>query len=317
MLRPYNLAQDPLLRAALVRTAPDTHLFQLTVHNVVFDMASVLVILDEISRHAAGADLPAPIQYAEYTRWQADQHRTGAEKRRAYWTDWIAKGEPPAWSWPPRETPPAGATFDSLPTWARFPPETHARLQAFARQHGVTVYVACLTAYVLATRELTGCPDITIGTTYSDRDDARFGAMIGASVMVPALRADMTDNPDLPTLLTRMKRIVADALTHQDLPIEEAIPRETKGPLFKLVCSAFAQTPHGRLRLPGIRTAWQEDWWNPVSRPTLYLVTWETPTPDGPALTCHMMHRQDMWDEVTAKRMMGAFEATILRMAAS
>lgn len=321
MLRLYDLAKDPVLRATLVRTAEDTHLLQLCLHNVTFDMASLLVILDELSAHYAALadgrepDLPAPVQYSEYQRWHVARLATGMERRRAYWQDWFAKGEPPAWSWPPRQEPAPQAGFASLPTWTCLTPEEHARLQAFSRSHGVTVYITMLTAYLLATRGLTGAADLTIGTSYSDRDDTRFASMIGAGIVVPALRVDMTDDPGIATLLLRVREVVADALTHQDMPVEEVIPRTTKGPLFKLVCSAFAKTPHGRLRLPGIQSEWLDDWWNPVSRPTLYLIIWETPRPGGAGLTCHMMHRQDVWDEATARAMMHAFELRLRAMA--
>ena len=312
MMRRFDLSLGPMLRATLVRVADDAHLFQICLHNVVFDMASLLTILDELSAHYAEHILPPPVQYAEYTRWQAARIAAGMDRRRAYWTPWFAKGPQPAWSWPEPATPPAQAGFDSLPTWARLPPEQNARLQAFCRSCGVTPYIAVLTAYLRATRDLTGCTDLTIGTTYSDRDDHRFASMIGASVMVPALRVDMTDDPGFPALLRRVRDVVAAALDNQDLPAGEVVPTALNGPLFKLVCTAFPETPHGRLRLPGIRASWVEERFNPISRPTLYLVVWETPTPMGNVLTCHMMHRQDVWDAATAARMMRTFE-TVLR----
>jgi hypothetical protein len=315
MRRRFDCARDKMLRATLVRVADDAYLFQICLHNVVFDMASLLTILDELSAHYAEHVLPPPVQYAEYTRWQAARIAAGMDRRRAYWTEWFAKGPQPAWSWPEPTSPPAQAGFDSLPTWARLAPDRNARLQAFCRSCGVTPYVAVLTAYLCATRDLTGCNDLTIGTTYSDRDDHRFASMIGASVMVPALRVDMTDDPGFPALLRRVRDVVASALANQDLPAGDVVPNAAKGPLFKLVCSAFPETPHGRLRLPGIRASWVEERFNPISRPTLYLVVWETPTPTGNALTCHMMHRQDVWDAGTADRTMRTFEAILGSMA--
>ena len=317
MMRRFDCARDRMLRALLVRVADDTHLFQICLHNVVFDMASMLAILDEISAHYANRILPAPVQYAEYTHWQAARIAAGMDRRRSYWAEWFAKEPQPAWSWPEPTVLRTDAGFDSLPTWARLSPEQNTRLQAFCRSRGVTPYVAVLTAYLLATRSLTGCSDLTIGTTYSDRDDHRFAQTIGATVMVPALRVDMTDNPDIATLLRRVRDVVATALANQDLPAGDVVPSAPKGPLFKLVCTAFPETPHGRLKLPSIRATWVEEWLNPISRPTLYLVVWETPTPSGAVLTCHMMHRQDVWDANTADRMMRTFEALLGGMADS
>ena len=207
--------------------------------------------------------------------------------------------------------------FGSLPTWARLTPEQNTGLQAFCRSCGVTRYIAVLTAYLLATKDLTGCTDLTIGTTYSDRDDRRFALMIGASVMVPAVRVDMTGDPDFPVLVRLVRDAVAAAVANQDMVAGDVVPNAPKAPLFKLVCTVFPETPHGRLRLPGIEADWVETWLNPISRPTLYLVVWETPTPRGNALTCHMMHRQDAWDAGTADRMMQGFQAVLGGMADS
>ena len=66
-----------------------------------------------------------------------------------------------------------------------------------------------------------------------------------------------------------------------------------------------------RLRLPGLRVAWEEEELNPISRPQLYLVMWETPLPGGMGLTCHMMHREDVWDAELAGQMMQHFEAAL------
>jgi hypothetical protein len=323
LLRPYDFTKDQILRAVLVRVADDDYLFQICLHNVAFDLSSLLVILKEISEHytafAAGrqSGLPAPVQYVEYVRWQAARVSSNMEKRRTYWENWLSKGEPPPWSWPSRKSPPVRAGFESLPTWTRLSPEQNAHLQVFCRARGVTVYIAMLTAYLLAVRQFTGCPDLTIGTTYSDRDDHRFASMIGASIVVPALRVDMSDNPGLAELLLRVREVVAAALMHQDLPIEDVLPRDSKGPLFRMVCTAFPDTPHGKLRLPEIQATWVEEWLNPISRPQLYLVIWETPGPAGMSLTCHMMHRQDVWDPAMAQEMIQVFETIVRLMAAT
>lgn len=313
MLRAYDFAADPALRATLLRTEAEAFLFQLCLHNVVFDMASMLAILAELSELYASivegrpALLATPVQYAEYTRWQAARIAPGMARRMAYWQDWFARGEQTAWTWPARDTQ-AMPGFDTLPSWARLSAEEHAKLQSVSRAQGVTVTIAVLAAYLLGLRDFLGCDDLTIGTTYSDRDDNRFEGMVGASIVVPALRVDMRDQPTLPTLLHRVRDVLAAALANQDLPLDEVLPDRPKGPLFRMVCTAFADTPHGKLRLPGIRAAWREEWWNPISRPALYLVLWETPGPAGPGLTCHMMHRQDVWDAAMVERMNTLFQ---------
>ena len=318
VLRPYDLTKDPLLRATLVRMASEAHLFQLCLHNVVFDMASLLVILDEISEHYAAlaaerpVNLSEPVQYREFVRWQAARALSNTQRRHDYWSSWLSRGDPPVWSWPARKQPATEVGFRSLPSWTRLSPSETASLQEFCRAQGVTVYIAVLAAYLLMLRQMTGCADLTVGTTYSERDGKRFASMVGASIIVPALRVDMADDPSVPDLLRRIRGVVADAIQYQDLPLEEVIPRETRGPLFKVVCTLFPDTPHGKLRLEGVKTVWVEEWLNPISRPQLYLVIWETPAPDGMSLTCHMMHRQDIWDQQATREAADRFK-TILK----
>jgi hypothetical protein len=312
LLRRYNLAHDRILRLMLVRIAAETWMLQICLHNVVFDMASLLVILDELSHHYAdpATPLPAPVQYDAFVAWQTARAATGMDQRRDYWRRFLAEGEPKPWSWP-AITSPGGSGFRAVPTWTRLSPARHLRLQEFCRAHGVTPAIAVLTAYFQAVSRFTGCQDLVIGTTWSDRDDQRFAGMIGASIGVPAIRVDQSDAPPIATLLRRVREAVAGAVTHQDLPIEEVIPRDSSGPLFRMVFTNFPSTPHGRLRLPGLRVAWEEEELNPISRPQLYLVMWETPLPGGMGLTCHMMHREDVWDAELAGQMMQHFEAAL------
>ena len=71
--RPFDLAAGPLLRATLLRLAPERHVLLLSMHHVVSDGWSRGVIVREISARtrrwsrARSRELPAlPVQYADY-----------------------------------------------------------------------------------------------------------------------------------------------------------------------------------------------------------------------------------------------------------
>ena len=94
------------------------------------------------------------------------------------------------------------------------------------------------------------------------------------------------------------------------------LARESKQPLFRVVCSAFPESPQGKLRLPGVDATWVEDWINDVSRPDLYMVMWERPTTSegqgsALALTCHAMHKQGVFEPETAAAMIKLLEAVL------
>ena len=161
-----------------------------------------------------------------------------------------------------------------------------------------------------------GCSDLTIGTTYSNRPDARFDSMIGPTIDVPALRVDLSGSPTVPALLARVKQVVAEALTRQDVPGGMVDARASKGPLFRAVFSLFPDTADGKLTLPGIEVSYLEESISTVSRPDAYLIMWEKQTAEGPALGGYWLHKKDAFAAETAEEMSREFASIVDRMAA-
>ncbi len=306
--RPFDLSREFGLRALLVEVDAEEHVLLLCFHNTLYDQSSLLVLLRELSAHYQGLTLPEPAQYADYVRWQASLPVTGAAERLEFWRQWFARGEPPSWTWTRREPAPLVPSFETHVTWLRCAPDFSRRIQSLSRLHGVTTYVTLLTAYAIVLRRYTNCADLVIGTTYSNRHHWRFATLIGATIDVPALRIDMRDDPELPTLLARVRSVVTDALTYQDVPFELVAreldpPRHPAGPLFRVVFSFFPETPHDELKLPGVTAGYLDEVINPLSRPDLYLVFLEHKTGGDDVLTGYWMHKRDVFSRETAERM--------------
>jgi len=319
MQRPFDLAREPGLRVRLLQVDSQEYFLLLCFHNTLYDQNSLMVLLQELSLHytalSTGAStlLPPPTQYVEYVRWQESLLAAGMEERLHYWREWLTHGEPPALTWTPHRPPPATPTFHTHVPWQRYAPELTQQLKALSQRHGVTLYMTLLTAYAMILQRYTGCADLTIGTTYSNRPHWQFASLIGATIDVPALRIDMTDNPDLATLLARVRAVVTAALTYQDVPWERIAPslQLASTPLFRVVFTFFAETPHGQLQLPGITVTFLEELINELSRPALYLVLWENQTVAGDALTGYWMHKQDVFSAETAEQMNEEFRVLL------
>jgi len=317
--RPFDLARQPGLRVLLLRSSPGEYYLQLCLHNTLFDQSSLMVLLKELSEHYAAllngqpVSLPPPAQYADYVRWQASLMDSGMEGRMKYWREWFSRGEPPSWQWATSGSTPRTPGFGAHVVWQRYSPELTSKLRSLAQSSGGTVFLTLLTVYAILLSRYTGCDDITLGTTYSNRQ-SRFASLIGATIDVPALRVDMTDNPTVLSLLARTRLVVAEALTWQDVPFEYIAPRlerKASGPLFRMVFSFFAEVPHGRLRLSGVDVEFLEEFINDISRPDLYLVFWENQTGSGEALTGYWMHKRDVFDLETAEKMNREFQTLI------
>ena len=93
--RPFDLANDTLVRALLLRLGPNDHVLVLTAHHVAFDGWSLNVLWRELRALYASAlrsvstSLPElPVRYAEFAAWQrvnANQERINASLQ--YWRD--------------------------------------------------------------------------------------------------------------------------------------------------------------------------------------------------------------------------------------
>ncbi len=90
--RPFDLAEPPLARFALVRTASTGRALLIVIHRAVADRSSVEIVLRDLSRYlfhlTDGCALPTPLAtgYAEYSRWLDDVTGSGVlDAQRAHW----------------------------------------------------------------------------------------------------------------------------------------------------------------------------------------------------------------------------------------
>ncbi|HEV3051653.1 MAG TPA: amino acid adenylation domain-containing protein, partial [Longimicrobium sp.] len=96
--RPFDLAEGPLFRAALLRVADEEHVLLLCIHHIVSDGWSTGVLLRELSAlyaaYCEGGESPLaepPVQYADFAVWQREQLRGEVLDRQiGYWKERLA-----------------------------------------------------------------------------------------------------------------------------------------------------------------------------------------------------------------------------------
>jgi len=307
---PFDHVRSCGLRVLLLRTAEDDYLLHFCFHNTLFDFPSLTIVLRELAAHyrafSAGQepDLPEPVQYTEFVSWQESLKASGADERRQYWENWSRPGPPPAWNWRHLDKPvPPPTDFSAHLLVHRLSPELTQKIRALCRRHGTTTYIVALAACFRTIRYFCGCDDLTIGTTYADRQDWRFGSLIGATTVVLAMRVDLSDDPGTGALLSRVREALTASLLHQNVPADRVVP-------FRVVMSAFPETPVGKLELPGVEVTWIDDWIYPVSRPELYVIVWESES-----LNVSWLPRKDVFDSAQAAAMNRYYEEVLTAMA--
>ncbi|WP_264992859.1 condensation domain-containing protein, partial [Mycobacterium montefiorense] len=157
-----DLANPPVFRAALIRTAPDQYRFVLTNHHIVLDGWSLPILLQEIFASYDGQRLPAPVPYRRFVAWLADRDLDAAQ---AAWREVFDGFETPTLIGA-RHTQQLGPRgLRSL----RLPEQTTQALAQLARAHRTTVNTVLQAGWAQLLMWLTGQHDVAFGATVSGR----------------------------------------------------------------------------------------------------------------------------------------------------
>jgi amino acid adenylation domain-containing protein len=317
-MRPFDLAQGPLVRASLLRLSEQEHVLVLNVHHIVSDRWSSGVLLRELTAlyRAFVESKPSPlselpIQYADYAAWQRNNLQgEHIERLISFWKERLA-GAPPMLELPTDRPRPPVESFRGANSLRLFPKTLADKLKSLSRQHGTTLFMTVLAAFQVLLARYSGQEDIVVGSPIANRNRAEIENLIGFFVNTLVLRTDLSGNPTFRELLERVKEVSLEAYAHQDLPfeklVEELQPERTlsHSPLFQVVF-ALQNTPVELPDLPGLKLG---------SMPTATgtaktdLVLYMTEVRDG--LLGRMEYNSDLFDEHTIASMLEHLEVLL------
>jgi amino acid adenylation domain-containing protein len=260
--RPFDLGRGPLVRALLLRLAPDEHRLLLTLHHIVADGASLQILVRELSAlyGAAVARLPSPlpelsVQYADYAVWQrrrldgeglAERLRQARRQLAGLPALELTLDLPR----PARRTPRGGTVTAALPA------ELMTAARRLARGADATLYMLLLAAFEALLHRYTGQARFPVGTPVANRDRAEILELIGFFANTLVLPAELPAEGGLAALLAKVRALAVAAYGHQDLPFEVLVhdlaPERGAGgnPLFQVLF--VHQEPAAPLALPGL-----------------------------------------------------------------
>ncbi|HET7233764.1 MAG TPA: amino acid adenylation domain-containing protein [Longimicrobium sp.] len=260
--RPFDLAAGPLLRASLLRLAPESHVLVLVMHHVISDGWSRGVLVGELSaaytaivRGEAPRLAHLPVQYPDYAVWQRERLR-GAflDAQLEYWRGALA-GAPPVLALPADHPRPPLQSFAGRGHAFRLPEGIADALQAIARQEGATLFMVCLAAFKALLARYTGRADLVVGTPVANRARGETEGLIGFFANMLAMRTDLAGDPTFRETLRRVRESALGAWAHEEVPFERLVEELeierslSRNPVFQVVF-LLDESPVGALRLP-------------------------------------------------------------------
>ncbi|WP_426746469.1 amino acid adenylation domain-containing protein [Myxococcus faecalis] len=258
-LRPFSLAEGPLLRVSLVTLAEADHVLLVTMHHIVSDGWSMGVFLRELGAlyNAFSAGWPSPLpeprlQYADYSHWQRELLRGDVYTRHLeYWRTQLA-GAPPRLELPTDRVRPLMQAHRGAGHLVTLDADLHERLRALGQRVGATPFMVMLAAFDVLLYRATGQEDLVVGTPIANRGRPELEGLIGFFVNTLVLRTQLSGALGFQDVLARVREVTLGAYAHQDIPfeklVEELQPERNLGsnPLFQVMFSfQSAERPQG------------------------------------------------------------------------
>ncbi|MFR9755899.1 amino acid adenylation domain-containing protein [Streptomyces sp. TR06-5] len=268
--KPFDLAQAPLFRVALIRLREDDHAFVAAFHHAVYDQWSGSVFMRELltcyraQLDGTPVELPElPIQYGDFAAWQ--EERADSAQQRAELDHWARR----LWNLPvlhlPTDHPrPSVQAHRGATVTGELPADLVRALEELGRAAGTTPFMTCLAAFTAVLHGWTGQDDIAVGTPVAGRDRAEVQNLIGFFVNNLVLRTDLSGDPSFTRLLERVRGTCLEAYRHAEVPFERIVERLaperdlSRSPLFQIMF-VFGNVPMptteiGDLRMEMLRT---------------------------------------------------------------
>ena len=231
--RPFDLANEPLIRSLLLRLGEEEHILLVTTHHIVTDGWSMGIFHRELMElyEAFAAGRPSPlaelqIQYPDYAVWHRDWFKGSIyDSQLSYWKQQFAT-LPPVLELPTDHTRPNFQAYQAYrgdQQTLRLSKEMTRRVNDFCRAEEVTPFMTLLAAFKVLLHRYTGEEDIAVGSPIAGRCMSETEPLIGLFVNVLALRANLSGNPTFRELLGRVKDTALGGYANQDLPFETLV----------------------------------------------------------------------------------------------
>ena len=263
--RPFDLERGPLYRYLLLKLAADDHVFVQSLHHIITDGWSSGIVNAELAiayrALLAGHELdlgPTETRYTDHAAAQRSALQGSAlEEGLDFWAGKLA--DLPTLEFPtdrPRPAVPARGADSRIRS---FPPELLEQARAFAREHGVSLFMLLAAALNAVLSRYTGQEDIPIGVPMLGRTEAELEDVVGLFVNMVVLRSDVSGDPTFVELVERTLDANLDLYEHQDVPFHLVVERMQpvrepgRNPLFQVSLQVMGASKFGdTLTFPGV-----------------------------------------------------------------
>ncbi len=321
--RCFDLAEDHLLHATLVRLGDTSHLFLVTMHHIVSDGWSLGVLIRELTTLYAAfhQGLPSPlpelpIQYVDYAHWQRERLRGEMlQTQLDYWRTQLADA-PEVLNLPTDRPRPPIQTHRGRSLGCVIDTQLTADLRELSRTAGTTLFMTLLSGFAILLSRYCDEEDMVIGTAVANRNHPDIESLIGLFINTLVLRVNLFGDPSVEDVLMRVRQTCLQAYAHQEIPFEQLVEelKPTRNlshsPLFQVTFD-LQHTPMAEVEMPGLSlSSVEQD--AVASKFDLSFSMEET----GSELSAVLLYNPDLFDDASIARMLSHYRMLLAGMVA-
>ncbi|MFA0960201.1 amino acid adenylation domain-containing protein [Roseivirga sp. BDSF3-8] len=254
-VKSFDLAEGPLLRAALLQVDEQRYVFYYNMHHIISDGWSMDILGRDVMEYyqafISGREPnlnPLCIQYKDYAAWQLEQIESGSyEAHRAYWVEKF-NTTAPVIDLPAYRQRPAMKTYNGHSLGFHVPSELTTGLRGFTTEKGGSLFTGLLSVWNVLLYRFTGTTDITIGNPVAGREHIDLEDQIGFYVNPLPLRHTINPEASFTEVYEAIKSNTLKAYEYQAYPFDRLVDelnlqRDTsRSPLFDVLIDFHGHT---------------------------------------------------------------------------
>jgi amino acid adenylation domain-containing protein len=319
--QPFDLEQGPLLRVRLFSRSVHDQILIVSVHQLVADAWSLVVLVAELGALYAGQTLgetvalePPTVDYADFIRrQQAMLAGPDGEQLWAYWQQQL-RGDLPALNLPTDHPRPPIPTYRGTLHSFTIGHEVTRALANLSEAYDATLDITVLAAFQVLLCRYTGQTDLVLGVATTGRDRAGLAEAVGVFADRVVLRATLAGTSVCSTFLAQTRETVRAALRHQDYPFALLAERlhgasDSSAPPLVQVLFTFQQTPQADFAGMPLESIALDEW--PIQHDLSLLVT-----QGQDELVVCLHYNRDLFEPPTIHRMADHFQRLLASIVA-
>jgi amino acid adenylation domain-containing protein len=238
-IRPFDLAQAPLIRIGLVKTGESRYLLMTDMHHIISDGLSLEILIKDFGLLYQENELPPlKLHYKDFSQWQNSPGvQQSITQQETYWLKKFDK-EIPVLSIPTDYPRPVIQSFAGSTTTLEVGKEETQALNRIALEEGATMNMLLFAVYNVLLGKISGQEDIVVGVPIAERRHADLEKIIGLFVNSLTMRNYPRGEHTFSAFLKDVKFKTLEDFENQDYQFESLVDRllierdPSRNPLF-------------------------------------------------------------------------------------